>query len=68
MKKIASFLPKPWTNPFGKILILQRFNFLFFIVLKCFLTFYNNAKHILLVDLPKIKNMEKLKFLTKTMD
>ena len=45
---MANFGPKPWTNPFGKMSILQLFELLVFIVEKDVFFFYKIIKHIFL--------------------
>ena len=56
---MASFRPKPWTNPFGKISIFQQFEFHVFIAQKGVFSFQNIIKHIFLVYITENKNMEK---------
>ena len=46
--KIAIFGPKPWVNPFGKILIFRLIELLLFIAQKRVFSFYNIIKDIFL--------------------
>ena len=60
---MASFGPKPWVNPFGKISIFRLFEFLVFIAQKGVFSFQNIVKDFFLTNSAEKKIFEKWPYL-----
>ena len=61
--KMAIFGPKPWVNPFGKILISRLFKVLVFIALKSVSSIQNIVKDTFPTYIAQKKKLEKWPFL-----
>ena len=63
VRKMVIFGPKPWVNPFGKMLIFRLFKLFVFIAQKGVFSFQNNIKDIFQSYIAQKKNLEKWPFL-----
>ena len=57
---MATFGPKPWLNPFGKMLIFRLLELLVLIAYKGVFSFWNIVKDIFLTSIPYKKNVGKM--------
>ena len=66
---MASFRPKPWTNPFGEMSVFRPFlTSRFYSLESCFIVLEYHKTHVSVLFLQKKQKLEKWPISTKTMD